>query len=296
MAELPPFACPACGTALTAPAEDLRRCPQDGRHFPRQGGIWRFLTPAQNEASAPFLAHYRAVRRAEGWGGETASYYRALPSVPPDDPHAAIWRVRAVSYRALVRRAVAPREGGGALRVLDLGAGNGWLAHRLARRGHTVAAVDLDDDRRDGLGAWVHYGTPPPFAAVQASFDRLPWVGGGFDLVIYNGALHYARDYRTTLAEALRVLAPDGELAIVDTPFYRRRASGEAMVRERSADFRARFGDPGAANEAFLTRERLAELGRELGLDWRLWRPFYGWRWHLRPLKNRLLGYREPVR
>ena len=40
------------------------------------------------------------------------------------------------------------------IRVLDVGAGNSWLSHRLASFGHQVVAVDRLDDELDGLGAW----------------------------------------------------------------------------------------------------------------------------------------------
>ena len=40
-----------------------------------------------------------------------------------------------------------------ALRILDLGAGNGWMSYRLALQGHLPIAVDLLTNDRDGLGA-----------------------------------------------------------------------------------------------------------------------------------------------
>jgi hypothetical protein len=41
----------------------------------------------------------------------------------------------------------------GALRLVDLGAGNAWLCHRLALAGHRCAAVDIHADDVDELGA-----------------------------------------------------------------------------------------------------------------------------------------------
>ena len=61
------------------------------------------------------------------------------------------------------------------LRLLDLGAGNGWLSYHLARRGHEAAAVDLTVNDFDGLGAHVHFDAP--FTPVQAEFDHLPFAG-----------------------------------------------------------------------------------------------------------------------
>ena len=186
----------------------------------------------------------------------------------------------------------------GRQRILDLGAGNGWLSYRLARRGHGVAAVDLNDDPQDGLGAHVHYDREAPFAVIQASFDRLPWPDDVIDLAIYNGSLHYSTDYCATLREALRVLAPGGRVVILDSPFYRHTKSGEAMVRERKDVFRADYGcdTGGVANEGFLTPARLDDLTRDLGISWRLLHPHYGLRWALRPVKNWAMGRREQAR
>ena len=227
-----PSVCPRCRASLVAEAADVRRCPSDGTVYRREKGIWRFLGRDGGEPHA-FLSQYRTVRRAEGWGSENPDYYRALPFEDRSGRQTDIWRIRTVTYLRFLGWVLAPLEARSRpARLVDLGAGNGWLACRLTERGHQVAAVDLDDDPRDGLGAVMHYSEAAPVACVQASFDALPWPTGVFDLAIYNGSLHYSADYARTLAEASRVLRDGGQVAILDTPFYRRAASGEAMVRE----------------------------------------------------------------
>src|SRR5579859_5371545 len=112
-------------------------------------------------ALAQFAREYGTVRRAEGWGSHDGAYYRALPYRDLTGRFPGIWRIRARSYDTFVRRAIEPleRQSARSLRILDLGAGSGWLAHRLARRGHRVLAVDLLEDPLDGLGATRHYDT-----------------------------------------------------------------------------------------------------------------------------------------
>ncbi len=303
-AGLEPSACPDCLAPLEPAGNDAVRCPAHGDVHHRRDGIWRMLSPSEAARSESFLRRYRTVRRAEHWGASEPAYYRALPFEDISGRQIDIWRIRAQSYQVLVQRIVAPLrvEHKRPLRVLDVGAGNGWLAHRLASDGDHVVALDLDDDPRDGLGAHHHYGDPCSFVPVQAGFDHLPYVEETFDLVVFNGALHYSTAYEATLAESLRVLTPRGRLTIIDSPFYRRRGSGEAMVRERDAAFRERLGvvcEAGRrtpANEAFLTRRQLGRLGHGLGVAWRVRKPWYGWRWALRPLAQRLRGRREPVR
>jgi SAM-dependent methyltransferase len=176
-----------------------------------------------------------------------------------------------------------------------VGAGNGWLSGRLALRGHQVAGVDLQTGKLDGLGAWVHYDAP--FTPVQAEFDRLPFAPGQADLLIFNASFHYSTGYEATLAEALRVLRPEGCLAIVDSPIYHDASSGTQMVRERESQFQRDYGFPSNAIpcENYLTYDRLDRLAADLGLRWELIKPFYGWRWALRPWRARLRGHREPA-
>ncbi len=88
------------------------------------------------------------------------------------------------------------------MRVLDLGAGSGWLSHRLATLGYRVVAVDRLDDEADGLGACRHY--PIAFPAVQADFDALPFEPHQFDLVVFDGSLHYSPNPAATLARGAR--------------------------------------------------------------------------------------------
>jgi HemK-related putative methylase len=289
------LACPRCGLALAADG-DAAWCAECGESYARRDGIWRFLLPERERELRPFLSDYQAVRAREGWGAADASYYRALPQVPRDDPQRAIWRLRRRSFATLLEQVIEPIERGRpAVKTLDLGAGNGWLAARLAERGHVVAAVDRQDGQRDGLGAHVHYRAG--FTPIQAEFDRLPLAGDQFDLVVFNAALLSAAVYARTLREALRVLRPDGALVVVDTPVYHDARSGAQMLRERQQRFAAEHGIAGVALpcEGFLSYRRIGELAAELGLGARLLAPRGAWRAPAWRALARLRGRREPA-
>ena len=293
----PRLACPLCHTLLEPNGRDEFCCPGDRRIYSQQAGIWRCLLPERRIYFAQFLHEYNVVRTSEGRGASTPEYYQALPFDDLSGRYSVDWRLRARSYTTFLRRVLVPLEElrAVAMKVLDLGAGNGWLSNRLAQRGHAPAAVDLRTGERDGLGAIRHYNQP--ILAIQAEFDRLPFPDGEFDLVVFNAAFHYSTDYTITLGESLRVLNPGGRLAILDTPFYRQAASGQAMVLERQARFIQKYGFPSnaLASENFLTPGRLEELQQDLHLDWRTIQPFFGLSWLLRPWRARLRGRREPA-
>jgi ubiquinone/menaquinone biosynthesis C-methylase UbiE len=133
---------------------------------------------------------------------------------------------------------------------------------------------------------------------VQAEFNHLPVMDRFADAVIFNASFHYSEDYVTTLKEALRVISREGLIIIMDSPVYRRAASGEKMVEERAAQFEKKYGlaSDNLQSENYLTYERLKELGQELHLKWKFLTPFYGLRWMFRPLISAVFRRREPAK
>jgi SAM-dependent methyltransferase len=250
---------------------------------------------------AQFVREYRTVRHAEGWGSAEPAYYRALPYRDLTGRYPHIWRIRARSYATFLSRVLRPLETGTALRVADLGAGNGWLAHRLARRGHRVLALDVLDDALDGLGALQQDRGARQAAhlhPVLADFDHLPLRPAELDLAVFNASFHYSTDYARTLAETLRVLRPGGTLVILDSPMYSDPTSGARMVQERQARFLATYGfaSDALACEHFVTPARLEALSTTLGLRWTVYRPTLDPRSSLSRIANGLRARREPAR
>lgn len=280
-------------------AEPEVRCAGCGQRygwssFSAARGAWQLLRAEDREGIERFLADYTHIRRAEGRGSDDPAYYRDLPAVAAADPLRGQWAMRARSWAYARARVLAPD--GGARRIVDVGAGVGWLAHRLSVDGHDVLALDVSLDPLDGLGAARHYETP--FPCVQAHFDHLPLGSGVADVVLYDASLHYSVDYEVTLAEAKRVLRPGGRIVVLDSPIYRHDRSGRQMVAERHADFERRFGrrSDSVASRQYLTPQDLARVGARLGVRWERSRPFYGWRWAARPWVARLRRRRAPSR
>ena len=292
------FVCPRCRTTLERSTSERMTCPRDGLDFWKVDDIWRFLLPESEAHYGRFIRDYEAIRHAEGRGSNSADYYRALPYKDRSGRHTADWRIRARTFKVLVNNVLTrfqnPLER--ALKIIDLGAGNGWLSNRLAAQGDRVLAVDLLDNDWDGLGAWKHY--EHTFTPIQAEFSHLPVMDRFADAAIFNASFHYSENYTETLREALRVTSPQGLIIIMDSPIYRRGASGEQMVREREAQFKEKYGfaSDNLQSENYLTYARLDELAREFKLSWKLIRPFYGIRWMLRPLVAGLLRRREPAK
>ena len=287
------LACPSCRSALVT-VGTTASCQGCGRQFDKREDIWCLLQPERVASIEKFLDDYTRIRHAEGRGSTDPSFYRNLPDCPAAHPMAEQWRLRRRTY-ARFRDAVLSRPAR-RLRILDLGAGTGWLCNRMAQLGHETCAVDLSRDHLDGLGAARHF--EPLWPRVQAEFEHLPFPAGHFDMLVYNASLHYSTNYENTLLEGLRVLAPGGSLVVLETPVYRHESSGRRMVAARQAMFRERYGTSSNSVPSlyYLTWDGVEQLGERLQLSWTALNPWYGLRWALRPCFAWLRRQREPSR
>ncbi|HEX5482313.1 MAG TPA: class I SAM-dependent methyltransferase [Terriglobia bacterium] len=265
-------------------------------------GIWKALPLGREDHFSQFIEEYQTVRRSEGRGSPGGLYYLALPHKDITGRNSWQWKIRAKSFRYLLRK-VLPQiadERGGGLDILDVGAGNCWLSYRLALCGHWPVAIDLRTDELDGLGAARHYlrFLSRSFPRFFAEMDRLPFAKAQFDLVIFNASFHYSGDYEATLEEALRCLRRPGHILLIDSPFYSSEESGRKMVAERRQAYREKYGFPSQSVSSgdFLTGRDLEQLTSRYGIQWQLQRPWYGLRWALRPARAWLRRRREPAK
>ncbi|MFP5375917.1 MAG: ubiquinone/menaquinone biosynthesis methyltransferase [Acidimicrobiia bacterium] len=93
-------------------------------------------------------------------------------------------------------------------RVVDVAAGTGDLCRELGRRGLRAVGVDLS------WGMLAHASTVAPL--VQADALRLPLPAGSVDGVTCGFALRNLVDLEAFFAEAARVLAPGGRMALLE--------------------------------------------------------------------------------
>ena len=293
--------CPACGGAVGRVDQERFACSGCGFKIAKERQIYRALPPDRVFYFERFIKEYGAIRQQEGrWG--TSEYYLALPFRDTTGNNTWQWKIRARTFLYFERHVlpkIAAQNPKGA-DVLDIGAGNGWFSYRLALSGHYPIALDLSDNRLDGLGAAQHYHAQliQPFPCFQAEMDHLPFQSLQFDAVVFNASFHYSTDYEVTLKEAVRCLRRPGYLVIADSPFYRRAESGERMLAERRVNFCQKFGlaSDSLASKEYLTAEILSGLARRFGLVWNVATPWYGLNWALRPIKAWALGRREPSR
>jgi SAM-dependent methyltransferase len=308
------YACPHCAAELTQQDEALF-CTREGRRFTQEAGIWRLLRRERAAELRPFVEAYNSWRDTEDDSGSPRSRVPAQRVAGHGDRQ----RLRGLVFLRVLRASVvnalgSPTTNTAALRVLDrvldrefrdrpvraldLGAGSGWLARRLAARGYAVCALDIRTDPIDGLGAGQVYRDllASRFERVEAEMECLPFVAQQFELVIANNSLHYSANLDVALDEARRVLAPNGIFIWMGSPFSHEAPSaapGGAGRRREPA------GPPtGAAELTAGPNLTYAELPHRLqrhSLEGEVRRPFPGLRQVLRSCLARLRGGPEPL-
>ena len=286
--------CPRCRIVM-----DTFRCSGCDFEIRERGAVWFALPPERIAYYARFIGDYERIRAAEGRGSNGDRFYLALPYQDLSGRNSKQWKIRARSFDHLLRRVLQPSLPPGA-KILDLGAGNGWMSFRLALAGYTPFAVDLLTNSNDGLGAAEHYRSflPHMFSCFQAEMTDLPFADGQFDVVLFNASFHYVESAEEAVREALRVVAKGGMVIICDTPWYAHEASGHQMVEERRAAFLKAYGtaSDSLASVEFLTTDRLRETEKRLNIRWTAHAPSYGIQWAMRPLMAKLRRKREPSR
>src|SRR6266702_5640433 len=118
-------------------------------------------------------------------------------------------------------------------RVLDLGTGAGYGAHRLAEAATEVIGVDVSAEAV--AFATAHYAAPG-LRYQQGDARALPFPDARFDLVVCFEVIEHLAEQEQVLREVRRVLAPGGIL-IISTPNRRyytdeRNEHNEFHVRE----------------------------------------------------------------
>jgi len=105
--------------------------------------------------------------------------------------------------------------------VVDLGAGTGLLALRLASRVRELVAVDISERMLERLDDAAIADGVHNVEAVVADLRRLPLDDESATLVVSNYAFHHLHDTgkELALAEARRILRPGGRLVICDMMF-----------------------------------------------------------------------------
>jgi SAM-dependent methyltransferase len=220
------WACPVCWSDLSESTNALV-CRSEGRSF-RQLGNLAVLVPPEQEVILDQWQQFAAAWKKTKWAVSRELVHR-LPYVRRPG-----WKQKAQSLRKLLE-VLGPAK---SRKVVDAGAGTGWLSNRLSEVGFRCFATDVSWDADVGLGAISTFDEPQPvFERAVATLDNWPFRSASIDIAICNASLHYLSDPRHALAESLRVLRRGGTFVLMNSPVH----SDARSATRASQDFRVRM-------------------------------------------------------
>ncbi len=150
-----------------------------------------------------------------------------------------------------------------AMRVADLGCGEGYLTVETSRWARTVVGVDRSPAVLARARALAQRRRATNITWKRGELEKLPLASGRYDLALLSQALHHAVDSARAIGEAVRVLAPGGRVLILDL-----REHQETWVRDKLGDQTLGFSESALRQlllDAGLTEVRTALGARKAG-------------------------------
>jgi ArsR family transcriptional regulator len=125
-----------------------------------------------------------------------------------------------------------------ALKVADLGCGEGYLTIEAARWASRVVAVDRSEAVLARAKALARRRRVSNVTWKRGELERLPIKDASVDVALLSQALHHAKSPERAMAEAVRITVPGGRALVLDL-----RRHQEEWVRAKLGDARLGFDD-----------------------------------------------------
>ncbi len=214
----------------------------------RKEGSWVYLQLAEPERTEGLFelskgldAEAEQLFAADSARLETVRHDRAEAARRYFEAHAATWEsVRALHVEdAEIERAIAGLLADrpiGAL--LDIGTGTGRMLELFAPRAESALGIDRSSEMLRLARVKLDEAGISGASLRQGDMYALPLADRSADSIILHQVLHYAQQPGAAIAEAARVLAPGGQLLVIDFAQHDR-----AELKEQDAHLRLGFAD-----------------------------------------------------
>lgn len=176
---------------------------------------------------------------------------KLLPNIPSNHPLAFEWKIRKKSSEKLVKYLSGKNL---TLTILEIGCGNGWLSHSLAKISDSEV-TGLDINLTELSQAAKVFSDQSNLQFVYADIFDSWFEGKKFDIVVMASSIQYFQEPEKSINRLLSLLTKSGEIHLIDSPLYKsQKESGEA--HKRSAGYFLKQSSP-AMNQYYFHHNRL---------------------------------------
>ncbi len=172
-----------------------------------------FVSKKAIEKFADFEKAYLSIRERE----KRVLSIKEIKKLPYPDKNSGdyeLWKIRRKNINRFLKHLAEKGEG---LKILDIGCGNGFFSNLMAGKKNKVLAVDVNlTELKQAAFAFPNPDIKWYYADILS--DTLP--EKGFDLITFCTSFHYFDNPPLLLKACLSFLKKNGEIHIIDSPFY----------------------------------------------------------------------------
>lgn len=223
--------------------------------LPKSDGVYLF-----ENVNNFFEENYLRLRRKEK-RLYSDDEVKLLPFASSLNPHKAEWDSRAKSF---IRFKEYLNSFHKQFDILDLGCGNGWLAGELSKSfSHNFYCIDINlYELKQGARLFRNEN----IRFIYGDIFKMELAKNSFDLIILNSSVQYFENLNTLLKELIFTLKIDGEIHILDSPFYEEDDLPKAKTR--TANHYKSLGFPEMSDLYFHhTYKRLSDFNYKILYD-----------------------------
>ncbi len=135
------------------------------------------------------------------------------------------------------------------LNILDIGCGNGWFSHKIAciNKNNHVLGLDVNKEELEQASRVFHKDN------LQFAYGDIFKINENdktaFNIITLNGCIQYFPDFNLLFNTLLQLLTPNGEIHIIDSPFYKKEEV--AIAKKRTLRYYTELGFPEMASHYF---------------------------------------------